>query len=88
MRRRRSSGPAVEAKMPDIPVRRMRSAAPWWLMDITEICPACNHGYAYQTEFYCIDCDGAVCPICVQRRVSLEIVCPGCFQSQTSGESE
>jgi hypothetical protein len=61
--------------------KRQREAA-WWLVETHERCSTCNHGFAHRTEFYCIDCDGAVCPVCIQRTVMLEFVCPGCFSDR------
>ena len=64
--------------------RRMQ---PWWLTDTTETCPACSQAYAYHTEIRCVDCDGPLCPICVQVTTTLELFCPGCFGTRDS-ESE
>ena len=66
---------------------RVKTKQPaWWLDDGTESCPECSHTYAYRTEFYCVDCDGPVCSVCVET-VTIEALCPGCFKSRSS-ESE
>jgi hypothetical protein len=52
---------------------------PWWLRDATETCPACSQSYAYHTEVRCMDCDGPLCPICVQVTTTFEFSCPECF---------
>jgi len=62
---------------------KSRQALPWWLQADHESCAACSHTYAHRTEIYCFDCDAPVCPICVQRTVELEMVCPGCHDSRT-----
>jgi hypothetical protein len=55
---------------------------PWWLQDDSESCQACSHAYAHRTEIYCVDCDGPVCPVCVQQTITLELICPGCADSR------
>jgi hypothetical protein len=75
--------------------RKTRPAMqPWWLTDGTETCPACSQAYAYHTEIRCLDCDGPLCPICVQVTLTttLEFSCPDCVvvagRSGDAGESE
>jgi hypothetical protein len=58
----------------------------WWLDAGSETCPGCNHTYAYRTEFYCVDCDGPVCSVCVET-ITIESLCPDCFKLRSS-ESE
>ena len=58
----------------------------WWLEAGSETCPACSHTYAYRTEFYCLDCDGPVCALCVETH-TVESLCPDCFKSR-GAESE
>ena len=60
---------------------------PWWLSDTTEVCPACSQAYAYHTEIRCVDCDGPLCPICVQVTTTLELFCPDCMEGGT-GEQQ
>ena len=45
---------------------KTRQVQPWWLSDLSETCPTCSQSYAYHTEVRCVDCDGPMCPICVQ----------------------
>ena len=66
---------------------KKQSFPPWWLEHGTEICPACSQSYAYQTEIRCFDCDGPMCPVCVQVTTTLEVSCPTCFDCGVS-ESE
>ena len=74
--------------MIDMPVRvRMRSALPWWLADPSEICLSCNHGYAYQTEFYCVECDAAVCPITLFDWHGLSLAAPVATAAYRYGSS-
>jgi len=63
--------------------KKPRRQPSWWLADEGGICSACGHPYAYQTESYCAACDAAVCAICVQRTITLEMICPGCAVSET-----
>jgi hypothetical protein len=65
------------------PRRMANKTEAWWLADGTETCPACSQSYAYQTEIRCIDCDEAICPICVQVTTTLEFSCPDCVPSET-----
>lgn len=68
--------------------RKMSPAIqPWWLADATETCPACSQAYAYHTEIRCLDCDGPLCPVCVQMTAELEYSCPTCLDCG-AGESE
>ena len=48
---------------------------PWWLEQGTEVCPICSHLYPYQTEYRCSDCDGAVCPNCIDLETMTCIPC-------------
>jgi hypothetical protein len=59
----------------------------WWLEVGTEVCHGCGHTYAHRTETFCIDCDGAVCPICVVTTETFDLVCPHCVESRNT-ESE
>lgn len=61
-------------------------AVPWWLSEDNETCFACNHQYAHRTEIYCFDCDAAICPICVVRTSTTELICPGCSDSRSTEE--
>ena len=61
----------------------------WWLSDSTETCPACSQAYAYHTEIRCLDCDGPLCPICVQVTTTMEFSCSDCFEcADSDAESE
>jgi hypothetical protein len=62
------------------PRRMPKKTEPWWLSDATETCPTCGQSYAYHTEVRCVDCDGPLCPICVQVTTTLEFSCPDCFE--------
>jgi len=57
---------------------KSRRELPWWLEVGTEVCPACNHLYLYETEYRCFDCDGQLCPMCVEETIALHISCPTC----------
>jgi hypothetical protein len=59
-------------------VPKTKQNAPWWLDEGTEVCPACSHPYAIQTEYRCVICDGALCAMCVEVTVENEIACAGC----------
>jgi hypothetical protein len=59
---------------------------PWWLADATETCPACGQAYAYHTEIRCFDCDGPLCPICVEVTNTLEFSCPDCVDCDAESE--
>ncbi len=61
---------------------------PWWLTDTTETCPACSQAYAYHTEIRCLDCDGPLCPICVQVTTRFEFSCAECGDVDGEAESE
>ena len=61
-------------------------AVPWWLSEESETCFACNHLHAHRTEIYCFDCDGPVCPICIEQTTTLELICPGCLNSRSREE--
>ena len=69
--------------LPIMPENRRESR--WWLEVGTEVCPACNHTYAYQTEHYCVDCDGPVCAVCIEI-IEREPVCSSCFHARSSAE--
>jgi hypothetical protein len=59
-------------------MQKSRRELPWWLEVGTEVCPACNHLYLYETEYRCFDCDGPLCPMCVVETTAVHISCPGC----------
>lgn len=63
-------------------MRKSKLNRPWWLEDGTDICPACNQAYAYQTEYRCVACDGPVCAMCVETTIEIEIFCSGCVSSE------
>jgi len=65
-----------------------KKTEPWWLSDATEMCPACGQAYAYHTEIRCVDCDGPLCPICVQVTTTLELSCADCFADLEAGANE
>jgi hypothetical protein len=65
---------------------KARVVSPWWLETGTELCPACNQLYLYETEYRCSDCDGPLCSDCVQTRESLTVVCPSCFKCDEKAE--
>jgi len=48
---------------------------PWWLEDGTESCSVCHHLYLYETEYRCSECDGAVCPGCVELTLMICLPC-------------
>ena len=58
------------------------ASLPWWLSDGDEECAACGHAYAYEVEVRCIDCDAAMCPVCVAW-VTRQSFCPGCIPGGT-----
>jgi hypothetical protein len=70
------------------PLRMAKKLEPWWISDATETCPACSQAYAYHTEIRCVDCDGPLCPICVQVTTALEVSCSGCFECRSSVDSQ
>ena len=59
-------------------MQKSRRELPWWLEAGTEVCPACNHLYLYETEYRCFDCDGPLCPMCVVEKTAVHISCPTC----------
>lgn len=59
---------------------KTRREPPWWLEVGTEVCPACNHLYLYETEYRCFDCDGPLCPMCVVETTAVDISCPTCCE--------
>jgi hypothetical protein len=59
---------------------KLRRVQAWWLEEGTEICPACNQLYLYETEYRCVDCDGPMCSQCVPVKQTLTIVCPTCLE--------
>lgn len=72
----------VELEMPHSrAVRKSKQNAPWWLEPGTEVCPACNHTYAIQTEYRCVACDVVICAICVDGKIAAEISCVTCCES-------
>ena len=55
-------------------------ATPWWLMPGTEFCEFCLHTYQFEVGYYCVECDGPVCPLCViEVRATRRVVCPNCY---------
>jgi hypothetical protein len=58
--------------------RKSMKTSPWWLEPGTEICPACGHTYVIQTEYRCVECDGAICAMCVGTATATEVFCVGC----------
>jgi len=68
--------------------QKVRGMQSWWLSDLTETCSACSQAYAYHTEIRCIDCDGPMCPICVQVTTRLEFSCPDCFEYEPVNEDQ
>ena len=66
------------------PSKKSARALPWWLQEDHESCSACSHTIAHRTEVYCFDCDAVICPICVQRTETVELICPGCFDSRNT----
>jgi hypothetical protein len=73
---------AVELKLHSFleAMAKLRLVQAWWLEQGTEICPACNQLYLYETEYRCLDCDGPICSQCVQMKQTLKIVCPTCLE--------
>lgn len=68
--------------MPSKSMSRVKSkaisrTAPWWLATGDEECPHCGQLYAYEAEFRCPDCDGAICMHCVVLHEERN-VCPDC----------
>lgn len=64
--------------------KKSKRALPWWLQEDDDFCSTCSHTIAHRTEVYCLDCDNAICPICVQRTETVELICPGCSESRNS----
>jgi len=60
---------------------------PWWLEDDGGICPACGHAYAYQTEYRCVVCDGALCAMCIETTIEIEVRCVGCESTEQRAEA-
>ena len=55
------------------------STAPWWWYEVgSEVCSSCHQAYAYQTGYYCFECDSNVCSVCVQETEVHEVVCTSC----------
>jgi hypothetical protein len=48
----------------------------WWLGGDEE-CPHCGQRYAYEMEYRCAACDGALCPLCVVKQEA-SVRCPDC----------
>jgi hypothetical protein len=59
---------------------------PWWLAEDSESCSSCSHPYAHRTEIFCFDCDAPICPICIERTTTFELICPGCVKARSSEE--
>ena len=53
----------------------------WWLESGREHCSACGHTYVSETGYYCAGCDGGLCSVCVEARIS-EILCAQCESSE------
>jgi len=70
------------------PRKKSRGILPWWLDEGTEVCSACKQTYAFHTEVRCVDCDGPMCPFCVQVTVAMEVSCPTCFEGSGSGTNQ
>ena len=63
---------------------KRKQNAPWWLDEGTEVCPACSHTYAIQTEYRCVECDGPLCGMCVEITFESEITCRDCVPAEVS----
>jgi hypothetical protein len=46
-----------------------------------EQCADCLQLYAFELEYRCVWCDGAICPLCVLR-VTETWRCPGCAEEE------
>ena len=67
----------------------MIARADRWTERADEPCPACRHVYAYELEYRCMSCDGAVCAICaVFVRERHEVFCPECAPAESRERRE
>lgn len=49
----------------------------WWIAGDDEECRHCDHGYAYETEVRCVDCDEPLCALCARLEGGRRL-CPDC----------
>jgi hypothetical protein len=51
----------------------------WWIEGGAETCGFCLERYSYEGEYRCVECDRAVCPMCVlEIRGRHAVYCPEC----------
>ena len=66
----------------------MSASRPWWLEEGEQQCIACQHRFRYEAGYFCLDCDGPLCPVCVRYRVrSDDVVCGTCEPDHDRKES-
>jgi hypothetical protein len=53
----------------------------WWLESGHDTCESCSHTYVYETGYHCVECDAAICSICVVETISVNVICYQCNES-------
>jgi len=53
----------------------------WWLESGHDTCESCSYTYLYETGYRCVDCDAAICSICVEETIGVAVLCLGCKQT-------
>jgi hypothetical protein len=63
-----------------------KNVHPWWIEGGAETCGFCLEQYSYETEYRCLGCDTAVCPMCVlEIRERHSVYCPECAPHKEDG---